>query len=332
MAPRAARPVTTWSGSAQAEAVRPRATNGALCIATASVMPAATKTATAAARARRRKSSWSAMSRASTVRYTAARKAKRVSVSAPTAKQKGVSHGAMNPPKKSVPSVRGTAPDAPPVERHRAVLAVMRPERESRAAQHDANEHEGQRDVQRGAQFGERRRETREEQYDNENQPDMVRLPDWPDCLCDEGSLRGAPRSEGKEIPDTPAEVGSAQKDIGVERDHDQSGQHVGKCKEVDHPSSRGRAPTGISSSAFVGLLSTCRYSSQATMAPRKQYSTVKVRKGMTSPGIGVTASAVRRTPWITQGCLPTSVTTQPASVQMNPIGAAATSARRSKR
>src|SRR5712691_1247067 len=160
----------------------------------------------------------------------------------------------------------------------------------------------------------------------------MVGFPDRPDSFRNQRPLGIASGPGGEKIPDTAAEVGSAQKDVAVEGDHDQSGQHVGKRDEIDHPSSRGRVPTGISSAARVGLLSTCRYSSQATMAPRKQYSAVKVRKGMTRPGIGVTASAVRRTPWITQGCRPTSVTTQPASVQMNPIGAATPIARRSKR
>src|SRR2546425_2899597 len=160
----------------------------------------------------------------------------------------------------------------------------------------------------------------------------MVRFPDRPDGFRNQRPLGIASGPGGQKIPDTAAEVGSAQEDIAVEGDHDQSGQYVGKREEVDHRSSRGRVPTAISSSAIVGLLTTCRYSSQATMAPRKQYSTVKVTKGMTRPGIGVTASAVRRTPWITHGCRPTSVTTQPASVQMNPMGAATTSARRSQR
>ena len=47
----------------------------------------------------------------------------------------------------------------------------------------------------------------------------------------------------------------------------------------------------------------------------------MNTRKGTTSPGIGVTASAVRRTPWMIHGWRPTSVTIQPASMQMKPSG-----------
>ena len=39
------------------------------------------------------------------------------------------------------------------------------------------------------------------------------------------------------------------------------------------------------------------------------------------SPGIGVTASAVRITPWMIHGWRPTSVTIQPASMAMKPSG-----------
>ena len=41
---------------------------------------------------------------------------------------------------------------------------------------------------------------------------------------------------------------------------------------------------------------------------------------------MGVTASAVRMTPWMIHGWRPTSVTIQPASVQTKPMGAASTS------
>jgi len=40
-----------------------------------------------------------------------------------------------------------------------------------------------------------------------------------------------------------------------------------------------------------------CRYRSHTTISPRKQYSSVKVTNGTTSPGIGVTASRVFKTP-----------------------------------
>ena len=53
---------------------------------------------------------------------------------------------------------------------------------------------------------------------------------------------------------------------------------------------------------------------------------------GTMSPGIGVTASAVRKTPCTTHGCRPTSVTVHPASVAMNPNGATIASARSSSR
>jgi hypothetical protein len=56
-------------------------------------------------------------------------------------------------------------------------------------------------------------------------------------------------------------------------------------------------------------------------MTPKKQYNTLNSRKGTTRPGIGVTASAVRSTPWMIQGWRPTSVTVHPASMAMKPKG-----------
>ncbi len=53
---------------------------------------------------------------------------------------------------------------------------------------------------------------------------------------------------------------------------------------------------------------------------------------GTTRPGIGVTASLVRRTFWITHGWRPISVTDHPASVAMNPNGVTTASARNSHR
>ncbi len=53
---------------------------------------------------------------------------------------------------------------------------------------------------------------------------------------------------------------------------------------------------------------------------------------GTATPGIGVTASAVRSTPCTTHGWRPTSVTVHPASVAMKPNGVTIASARRSLR
>ena len=47
----------------------------------------------------------------------------------------------------------------------------------------------------------------------------------------------------------------------------------------------------------------------------------MNITNGATNPFIGVTASLVRITPLMIHGCRPTSVTTHPASIAMNPMG-----------
>jgi hypothetical protein len=62
-------------------------------------------------------------------------------------------------------------------------------EGEGRAAQDDADKHDRERDVQRGADGREGAGEADEEQHDDEDQPHMVGLPDRADRVVDELAL-----------------------------------------------------------------------------------------------------------------------------------------------
>ncbi len=86
----------------------------------------------------------------------------------------------------------------------------------------------------------------------------MIRLPNRPDRLGDDGPLGRATRPGGEEIPDPAAEVRAGQEHIAVQRDQDQPGQHVGEGEESRHPATSARTLTGMAVSAVVGLLRTC--------------------------------------------------------------------------
>jgi hypothetical protein len=87
--------------------------------------------------------------------------------------------------------------------------------------------------------------------------------------------------------------------------------------------------PSGI---GVTPVLRIWRHRRNTTAMARPMYRTLKSAKVMPSPGIGVTASAVRMTPCTIHGWRPTSVTVHPASRAMKPSGAAMTSARRNRR
>ncbi len=78
--------------------------------------------------------------------------------------------------------------------------------------------------------------------------------------------------------------------------------------------------------------MKTCRFRSRVAVTPSTANRIVNARNGTHSPGIGVTASDVRRIPFTTQGCRPTSVTIQPASTATSPSGPTNPSHRRKRR
>src|SRR5256885_7996484 len=139
----------------------------------------------------------------------------------------------------------------------------------------------------------------------------MIRLPHGTDRVGDELALALFAWAGRQQAPHAAPEIGAAEQGVRVERDENDAGEPVGE--------------------AHV-LRRICRYRSQHTITPRKQYSSVNVMNGTTRPGIGVTASRVRKTPWITHGCRPSSVTIHPASTAMNPSGVASATARLNQR
>ena len=82
------------SGKAGGAKISPSRTSGAPPSDNTNTRMAAPNSATPDPSARRRKSSWSSGSSASSVRYTAARKANAVSANTPTESANGVNHGA----------------------------------------------------------------------------------------------------------------------------------------------------------------------------------------------------------------------------------------------
>ena len=209
---------------------------------------------------------------------------------------------------------------ATPALLRRVVARAVAAEDERRAAQHDPDEHERERDVQHDAKGGERRGEGGEEQHDDEDEPHVIRFPDRPDLRGDQLALRGASRAAREQVPHAAAEVRAAGEHVRVERQHHDRRENLGKSERVHF---HGRASD---------VSRTSDATTATTTAPSPRYSSVKVTIGTTSPGIGVTACAVRMSPCTIHGCRPTSVTIHPASVARKPNGATRTSARRSQR
>jgi hypothetical protein len=123
-------------------------------------------------------------------------------------------------------STLATAKTRPPSEpRHRPAAAVL-PEDERRAAQDDADEHRRERDMERDPGRRVREREGGEEHHHDEDQPDVVGLPDRRQRLLDELALRAGAPAEGEQIPEAAAEIGAAGERVdGQPAEHGEGGQ-----------------------------------------------------------------------------------------------------------
>ena len=115
--------------------------------------------------------------------------------------------------------------DPAPAALHRVVLVVVGAEGERRAAQHDADQHQRERNVQHDAEPREHRREAGEREHDRQDQPDVVGLPDRPDGVADHLALAVAPRPAGEQVPHAAAEVGAAEQHVGVEARRQSAGR-----------------------------------------------------------------------------------------------------------
>ena len=118
----------------------------------------------------------------------------------------------------------GPGKEHAPAALHVIALAVIGAEGERRPAQHDADQHERKRDVQRHRESRVRRREAHEEQDHREDQPYMVGFPDRPDGIGDERALSLPAWPGGEQVPHAAAEVGAGHDEVGGERHHDASG------------------------------------------------------------------------------------------------------------
>src|SRR5213593_775280 len=97
------------------------------------------------------------------------------------------------------------------------------PERERGAAQHDADQHERERDVQQRAEPRERRWEAGKEQHDREDEPHMIGLPHRADRLGDELPLTLLAGSQREKVPYAASEIRAAQHGVAVERNENDS-------------------------------------------------------------------------------------------------------------
>jgi hypothetical protein len=98
---------------------------------------------------------------------------------------------------------------------------VVLPERERRAAQHHAEQHERDRHVERGHHDGEGGREGGEEDDDHEDQPHVVGFPDGRDGVLDDLALPLRARAGREQVPQAAAVIGAAGQRVDDERGED---------------------------------------------------------------------------------------------------------------
>ena len=121
-------------------------------------------------------------------------------------------------------------------------------EREARAAEHDAERGECQRDEQREHDRREGFGERGPQHHEAEDQPDVVGLPHRPDRVVDQRARPlAARRAAGGEVPEPRAEVGAAEQRVGGDRRRASTpGDDVGfgSSRLLTRPAPvRGRAP-----------------------------------------------------------------------------------------
>src|SRR6185295_17880404 len=172
-------------------------------------------------------------------------------------------------------------------------------------------------------------REGREHQHDHEDQPDVVGLPDGRDGLVQRAPLFGLARAASQQIPDPGAQIRAARERVQHQAQAEREPAH---CYPEAHSAAAPSAACAGELRVAGSLLTTWRKSSTATTLPSSRYSAMLANRLYCKPGIGVTASRTRITPWMIHGWRPTSVTAQPASTAIRPSGEASTAARRKLR
>ena len=121
-------------------------------------------------------------------------------------------------------------------ERAKATFARAAPRRldhlaegEARPAQDDPDRRERERDVEGGHHRGERLGEAGPEEDEDEDQPDVVRLPDRRDRALDPVADRlGVGRAAGEELPEPRTEVGAAEDGVEGRPEQQDRGDGLG--------------------------------------------------------------------------------------------------------
>jgi hypothetical protein len=104
-----------------------------------------------------------------------------------------------------------TGEDPSPMPLGGVPASVVGAEGERRPPQHDAHQHQRQRNVKDGSQTGVDRREAGECEDDRQNEPDVIRLPDGADGMGDDFALALTAGTGGQQIPDAAPEIGAAE-------------------------------------------------------------------------------------------------------------------------
>ena len=114
---------------------------------------------------------------------------------------------------------------------------------------------------------GEGRRKGVEQDHHDQDQPDMIGLPDRPDRALDQFALRGGAWTTREQIPHAAAIIGASRQNVHGECDQQRAANEEQRKMNWHQRPAAEKAAT----SACVGLCITCRRSRKATVAPRKR-------------------------------------------------------------
>src|SRR5713226_3735578 len=112
-------------------------------------------------------------------------------------------------------SSKNPAPSAVRESIARAITA----EAKGCSPQNDTYQHQRKRNVQSGHDRGEGGRKTGKQDYDDQDEPDMIRFPNWSDCVRDKLPLFKLSRPTRQKVPYAAAVVGTAGQNVDGKRD-----------------------------------------------------------------------------------------------------------------
>src|SRR6266446_3850559 len=109
--------------------------------------------------------------------------------------------------------------DPAPSAVRKSIARAITAEAKGCSTKNDTNQHQRKRNVQIGHDHGEGRRKAGKHDYDDQNEPDMIRFPNWSDRVGDKLPLFNLSRPTREKVPYAAAVVRTAGQNVDGKRD-----------------------------------------------------------------------------------------------------------------